>query len=280
MAFEEYWVSDPLRVIERRQMIDAIQKLDASHPEAELNMLFDAVDKNHNGSIEYEEFIDSVFNDVEVVDLASQELDLLQLAVEGSSAMDDEAAIQLALEASASEQAAEMARHDNIRLKEQEQDRLTQEASAREFEDEVSKKATAMVAADEELEAASRASEETAAEQAERIQKQHEEEDGSPLFRAALRASCLDLGPRGVSQAAKVFATGDPSVGQPRAGFDLKTSGAKGRRSAAATGTAPAFTGTEVASEAPVAARSDSPAALKRQAELAARATGVSASRR
>jgi len=31
---------------------------------------------------------------------------------------------------------------------------------------------------------------------------------------AALRASCVDLGPKGISQAAKIMATGDESLGQ------------------------------------------------------------------
>ena len=43
-----------------------------------------------------------------------------------------------------------------------------------------------------------------------------EQEDGSELFRAALRASTMDLGPRGISQAAKIMATGDQGLGQAR----------------------------------------------------------------
>lgn len=39
-------------------------------------------------------------------------------------------------------------------------------------------------------------------------------EDDSELFQAALRASRVDLGPRGISQAAKIMATGDTSLGQ------------------------------------------------------------------
>ncbi|CAK8989058.1 unnamed protein product [Durusdinium trenchii] len=40
------------------------------------------------------------------------------------------------------------------------------------------------------------------------------QEDGSDLFQAALRASRVDLGPRGISQVAKIMATGDPNLGQ------------------------------------------------------------------
>ena len=43
-----------------------------------------------------------------------------------------------------------------------------------------------------------------------------EQEEGSELFKAALRASTLDLGPRGISQAAKIMATGDQHLGQAR----------------------------------------------------------------
>jgi len=39
-------------------------------------------------------------------------------------------------------------------------------------------------------------------------------EDDSVLFQAALRASCVDLGPRGISQPAKIFSSGDASLGQ------------------------------------------------------------------
>jgi len=40
------------------------------------------------------------------------------------------------------------------------------------------------------------------------------QEDDSDLFQAALRASRVDLGPRGISQAAKIMATGDETLGQ------------------------------------------------------------------
>merc|ERR1719210_2423060 len=40
------------------------------------------------------------------------------------------------------------------------------------------------------------------------------QEDSSELFQAALRASRVDLGPRGISQAAKIMATGDETLGQ------------------------------------------------------------------
>lgn len=124
------------------------------------------------------------------------------------------------------------------------------------------------------------ASEQTAADDLERKRQRHEEEDSSELFRAALRASCLDLGPRGISQAAKVFATGDPTIGQPRAGFDTTTSGARGRRTKATIGAVPTYTGTEsAAGKDPVAGRSDSPGALRRKVEWAARSNTRSPSR-
>lgn len=47
----------------------------------------------------------------------------------------------------------------------------------------------------------------------ERKQARHRKEDESDIFQAALRASKVDLGPRGISQAAKIFATGDTSLG-------------------------------------------------------------------
>lgn len=42
-------------------------------------------------------------------------------------------------------------------------------------------------------------------------------EDEGELFQAALRASKVDLGPRGISQAAKIMATGDTGLGQAAA---------------------------------------------------------------
>merc|ERR1711941_84852 len=98
------------------------------------------------------------------------------------------------------------------------------------------------------------------------------------LFRAALRASCLDLGPRGISQPAKVFATGDTSIGQPSAGYNTTTSGARGKRGRDSLGAAPVYTGVETDDQAPVAGRADSPGARKRQAEWASR-TGKSSRR-
>lgn len=47
----------------------------------------------------------------------------------------------------------------------------------------------------------------------ERKKARHRKEDESGIFQAALRASRVDLGPRGISQAAKIFATGDTSLG-------------------------------------------------------------------
>lgn len=130
------------------------------------------------------------------------------------------------------------------------------------------------------FEEALKASEQAAAEDLEKIKQKHEEEDNSELFRAALRASCLDLGPRGISQAAKVFATGDATLGQPKAGFDTTTSGARGRRGKSVVGEAPKFTGKEKADgKAPAAGRTDSPGALRRQAEWASRTAGPSAAR-
>merc|ERR1712151_980415 len=134
------------------------------------------------------------------------------------------------------------------------------------------KRARAQAAADDaEIEAALRASEASAAEEAERIRKRHEEEDQSDLFRAALQASCLDLGPRGISQPAKVFATGDASIGQPSAGFNTTTAGARGTRGRISVGAAPAYSGEETDDQPPVAGRADSPGARKRQAEWASR---------
>eukprot|EP00434_Breviolum_minutum_P024904 symbB.v1.2.021994.t2/scaffold1933.1/size95709/3 len=40
------------------------------------------------------------------------------------------------------------------------------------------------------------------------------QEENSDLFQAALRASRVDLGPKGISQAAKILATGDATLGQ------------------------------------------------------------------
>merc|ERR1711998_4890 len=45
-----------------------------------------------------------------------------------------------------------------------------------------------------------------------RIARDRAEDEGE-LFQAALRASRVDLGPRGISQAAKIMATGDMSLG-------------------------------------------------------------------
>lgn len=41
-------------------------------------------------------------------------------------------------------------------------------------------------------------------------------EEDDELLVAALKASRFDLGPRGISQVAKIFATGDATIGQPR----------------------------------------------------------------
>merc|ERR1711924_536580 len=53
-----------------------------------------------------------------------------------------------------------------------------------------------------------------------RIEAMRAEDEGA-LFQAALRASKVDLGPRGISQAAKIMVTGDESLGQ--AAVVLKT---------------------------------------------------------
>lgn len=284
-----------------------MQNLDSSCSEAELQLIFDAMDRNNNGSIEYEEFIEFVFSNEQVADLAIQELDLLHLAVNDHSRqgggfsqddadiakvieesrleiesiqkmkertrMDNDVAINRALELSATEQAGQAARRDKAKREEEEAEARLLEASVKQAKDEADKRARDQAAAEErELEAALKASELAAQEDLERKNKLHEEEDNSELFRAALRASTLDLGPRGVSQAAKVFATGDPSVGQPKAGFDTTTSGARGKRSRASVGAAPSFTGSEsAASKAPVAGRADSPGSIKRKEEWAAR---------
>eukprot|EP00927_Polykrikos_kofoidii_P014128 TRINITY_DN16160_c0_g1_i1.p1 TRINITY_DN16160_c0_g1~~TRINITY_DN16160_c0_g1_i1.p1 ORF type:complete len:428 (+),score=112.70 TRINITY_DN16160_c0_g1_i1:117-1286(+) len=368
IAFEEHWAADHSRSIGRRQMKEAIWKIDASRSEADLDVFFDAADLNKNGTIEYEEFIELVFSTDQVADLAMQELGLLQQAVKGTSrssthgltdnaemdnileeskreAIEDarrnmekqqkenetsmqqallasgilaaaaaekqkkeeedviqqaflasrEAAtaaalkrkqeedetIQQALEASAAAESAEAARKLEAKRKEEEEEQRFLRATLKEAEAEAARRAKAQADADEaELEAALKASEEAIAEDRERIRKKHEKEDGSDLFKAALRASCLDLGPRGISQAAKVFATGDATIGQPRAGFDTSTSGARGRRGKATVGAVAAYTGAELAPVSPVAAHENSPGARRRQAEMASRTSGPNAFKR
>lgn len=267
-AFEDYWQTDHTLSISRDQMKETIRKLDASCSDAELDTLFDSADRNMNGRIEYEEFIEFVFSHDQVADLAMHELDLLQLAA-GTKAeeadlakileiskkdalgeehvqMESDAAFKQALEASVTEDARRRALDRDVQEKAEEAERALLAASLREAEEDAERRKQAAAAADmAELEAALKASEAFAAEEAERIRKKHEEEDSSELFRAALRASCLDLGPRGISQAAKVFATGDPSLGQPKAGFNTTTSGARGRRSRSSMGAAPSYTGSE-----------------------------------
>eukprot|EP00930_Biecheleria_cincta_P009136 TRINITY_DN110799_c0_g1_i1.p1 TRINITY_DN110799_c0_g1~~TRINITY_DN110799_c0_g1_i1.p1 ORF type:complete len:330 (+),score=85.81 TRINITY_DN110799_c0_g1_i1:80-1069(+) len=314
-AFEHYWASDDSRRLSRKEMVDVLKKMDSSLLDTELQLLFDAMDANGNGTIEYEEFIEFVLSNEQVTDLAMRELDLLQLAVgsqprvtpndaldedaeiarileesrreateyarmqEDRLRLDDEAAIQRALEASAADELAIAAREEEARRKQEDEDRRLLETSAREAKDEADRLARARAAMEEaQFEEALRASEQAVAEDLERKKKKHEEEDNSELFRAALRASCLDLGPRGISQAAKVFATGDPTLGQPKSGFDTTTSGARGRRGKSAIGEAPKFTGKEKADgKAPVAGRAESPGALRRQTEWASRTSGSSA---
>jgi len=314
-------------------MKEAILRLGGSYSDAELDVFFDLADKNHDGAIQYEEFIDFVFSNEEVANLADHELDLLHQVVDHDSETqmalkraeseidrllqesrqdavhdaqrraarlraEDEAEVRHALEVSAASQSAFAARTREVRQKEEEDERLFMEVLAREAaqRDEVlrreddeerrfleasmqqaqadaQRRSEAAAAADQaELEAAFKASKEAAAEHAERVRKQHEEEDGSDLFCAALRASCLDLGPRGVSQAAKVFSTGDATIGQPRATYCTATAGARGRRTAAVAGAAPAFTGSETDENAPTVGRADSPGAQRRRAEWASRA--------
>jgi len=324
-AYEGYWASDDSRTISRGHMKEAVLRLGGSYTDAELDVFFDLADKNHDGAIQYEEFIDFVFSNEEVASLADRELDLLHQVVDHESVTqeseiaqllqesqsrddaqsraarlraDDEAEVERALKASAASQAAFVARTREVRQKEEEDERLFMEvlakeaaqrdealrneeeaerhfleASVQQAQVEAERRAEAAAAADQaELEAALAASEEAFAEHAERVRKQHEEEDGSDLFRAALRASCLDLGPRGVSQAAKVFSTGDATIGQPRATYCTATAGARGRRSSAADGSAPAYTGAETNDHAPKAGRVDSPGAQRRRAEWTARA--------
>merc|ERR1719210_1796006 len=67
---------------------------------------------------------------------------------------------------------------------------------------------------EDDIQQAIRASEAQAEAEAARKRELMKQEDSSELFQAALRASRVDLGPRGVSQAAKVMATGDESLGQ------------------------------------------------------------------
>lgn len=54
---------------------------------------------------------------------------------------------------------------------------------------------------------------EAKAAEARRLEVMRAEDEGE-LFQAALRASRVDLGPRGISQAAKIMATGDTTLGQ------------------------------------------------------------------
>eukprot|EP00746_Dinoflagellata_sp_MGD_P091606 gnl/MRDRNA2_/MRDRNA2_36296_c0_seq1.p1 gnl/MRDRNA2_/MRDRNA2_36296_c0~~gnl/MRDRNA2_/MRDRNA2_36296_c0_seq1.p1 ORF type:complete len:397 (-),score=90.64 gnl/MRDRNA2_/MRDRNA2_36296_c0_seq1:82-1203(-) len=311
VAFEDYWATDNAQPISRKQMQDAMRCLDASYSQADLDTIFNAIDQNRNGTIEYEEFIEFAFSDEQGPSrLPSSDLDQLQRLVEGSVSddaadferilqesaaqaaadarrneekmkMDDERAIQLALEASASETTVEAARKRRAEQENEDAERRLLEASAMEARSEAARRAKAHAAAEEdELASALRESEATVAEERERLRRQHEEEDSSDLFRAALRASCLDLGPRGISQAAKVFATGDATIGQPRAGFDLTTSGAKSSKAKASGGAAPAYSGSETVSTAPVATRVDSQVALKQRSDLASRTSGFSAPRR
>mmetsp|Transcript_1544 Transcript_1544/g.3633 ORF Transcript_1544/g.3633 Transcript_1544/m.3633 type:complete len:207 (+) Transcript_1544:54-674(+) len=67
---------------------------------------------------------------------------------------------------------------------------------------------------DAEIQGALRLSEEALAKDVKRAELIRKQEDGSDLFQAALRASKVDLGPRGISQVAKIMATGDPSLGK------------------------------------------------------------------
>eukprot|EP00929_Paragymnodinium_shiwhaense_P069967 TRINITY_DN35367_c0_g1_i1.p1 TRINITY_DN35367_c0_g1~~TRINITY_DN35367_c0_g1_i1.p1 ORF type:complete len:325 (+),score=86.90 TRINITY_DN35367_c0_g1_i1:147-1121(+) len=80
---------------------------------------------------------------------------------------------------------------------------------------------------EDELMRAIRESEEQLAAEKEKKRKEQETEDSTDLFKAALRASCIDLGPRGVSQAAKIFATGDSSLGQPKTGTATACAGSR-----------------------------------------------------
>eukprot|EP00928_Gymnodinium_smaydae_P026960 TRINITY_DN21003_c0_g1_i1.p1 TRINITY_DN21003_c0_g1~~TRINITY_DN21003_c0_g1_i1.p1 ORF type:complete len:324 (+),score=92.42 TRINITY_DN21003_c0_g1_i1:65-1036(+) len=307
VAFENYWHTDCDQTIGRQQMKAAIKRLDSSRSDAELDAFFETVDLNKNGKIEYEEFIDFVFSNDQVADLASQELGLLQLAVDGGEVRDDDAeikrildetseaaekqrreearlqqaqeeSIQEALRASAEETARVSEQREAQRREQQEEERMLLETSRREAQEAARRRAKAEADAEEaELEAALKASEKLAAEERERIKKRHEEEDSSELFQAALKASCLDLGPRGISQAAKVFASGDATIGQPKGNFDTSTSGARSKRAAAKQGAAPAFAGNEIAGKPSVAADVNSDGARKRQIESAGRTGGPAA---
>lgn len=83
---------------------------------------------------------------------------------------------------------------------------------------------------EDELARVIRMSEELAKKEHEKEAARRRSEDASELFQAALRASRVDLGPRGVSQAAKIFHTGDATLGQAAVVERLGThTGAGGR---------------------------------------------------
>mmetsp|Transcript_32864 Transcript_32864/g.104378 ORF Transcript_32864/g.104378 Transcript_32864/m.104378 type:complete len:311 (-) Transcript_32864:17-949(-) len=66
----------------------------------------------------------------------------------------------------------------------------------------------------DELQRALEASNQEAEKEEKKRKERMRREDGTDLFQAALRASRVDLGPRGISQPAKIFASGDATIGQ------------------------------------------------------------------
>lgn len=126
-----------------------------------------------------------------------------------SGRVDFEAELQAALEASKLEveQPAQFSAADA-------EDRALQEALKLSLAGEQAPPPPDFVDDDDEIWKAIKASELEAQKATKREQERRRREDDSDLFQAALRASRVDLGPRGISQAAKIMATGDGSLGQ------------------------------------------------------------------
>merc|ERR1719336_1828435 len=89
------------------------------------------------------------------------------------------------------------------------------------------------------------------------------QEDSSELFQAALRASRVDLGPRGISQAAKIMATGDETLGQAalvaKTGTHQGAGGRYNRSGASSSSATPNAAGSASAASGPQVARAASP---------------------
>lgn len=122
------------------------------------------------------------------------------------------------------------------RLRDEQEERELQEALALSAETPVPE--PNLMDDEDSIQRALRESEEEAKAAEARRQERMRSEDEGELFQAALRASRVDLGPRGISQAAKIMATGDAALGQ--ASIVAKTgthsgAGARFNRSSAAT---------------------------------------------